>query len=165
MEANSTDLRPSHKRKRSVTSPSFCFSCCFRKLNNKSKSTNIDGNDGARENHTLTRSSSTWLKSRISDFPDIQNRYKNIVSKLGRHTVRHRRRHASDFSYDAFSYALNFDDGITRADDYIHPRCFSARLPTMTDSDVAAAEDNVDSDIPSPTPIGEVSAFKFRLSD
>uniref|UniRef100_A0A7N0V6C3 Uncharacterized protein n=1 Tax=Kalanchoe fedtschenkoi TaxID=63787 RepID=A0A7N0V6C3_KALFE len=84
----------------------------------------------------LLRASLTWLKARMSDFPELGDRYRSIVSRLGRT----QRSHASDFSYDAFSYALNFEDE-SRVDDEFPPRRFSARLPPTLDTTVDMAVD------------------------
>ncbi|CAM8942593.1 unnamed protein product [Rhodiola kirilowii] len=155
MDDHNAEQHSSHKRKRS-TAASFCISCCFRKRN-----TSSSNNDCASENHQhhrydrpqpkLLRTSSTWLKARMSDLPEIRDRYRSIVSKLGRT----QRRHASDFSYDAFSYALNFDDD-SRADEF-PPRSFSARLPPTPrplTEEVDATKDGVGV-VSSPRPIGE----------
>ncbi|OAY85552.1 hypothetical protein ACMD2_12280 [Ananas comosus] len=79
---------------------SIGFSCCF--------STSGGGEAPApsptqSQSQSLLRSSSTWLRARAQDLPDI-------VGRLGR-----RRRFASgDFRYDPLSYALNFDEGGSR---------------------------------------------------
>uniref|UniRef100_A0A7N0RG91 Uncharacterized protein n=1 Tax=Kalanchoe fedtschenkoi TaxID=63787 RepID=A0A7N0RG91_KALFE len=173
------DVRPSHKRRRSAasSSSSFCFSGCFSK--HKTSKSNANANDGIEgEDHQhrhrhhrdhqpqprLRRTSSTWLKARMSDFPELRDRYRNIISNLGRT----QRRHASDFSYDAFSYALNFDDE-SRVDDVFPPRSFSARLPPTPQppTEEAATDAPVDAIgvISSPRTIGEVNVFKFQISD
>ncbi|XP_020081321.1 uncharacterized protein LOC109704972 [Ananas comosus] len=104
---------------------SIGFSCCF--------STSGGGEAPApsptqSQSQSLLRSSSTWLRARAQELPDL-------VGRLGR-----RRRFASgDFRYDPLSYALNFDEGGFDDDDEeddganvglgIGSRHFSYRLP------------------------------------
>ncbi|KAE9601757.1 hypothetical protein Lalb_Chr13g0301201 [Lupinus albus] len=75
----------------------------------------------------LVRSSSLHHKPRslITDFPHLKEKFTNFVSRISHH----RRRHSADFHYDAFSYALNFEDDVTD-DRSVHDlQNFSARLP------------------------------------
>ncbi|KAE8056323.1 hypothetical protein FH972_013102 [Carpinus fangiana] len=71
------------------------------------------------------RSPYAWIKSTAQDLPEIRDRCKNLISRIGRARGRHHRSHSADFSYDPLSYALNFEDD-TRVDEF--PLDFSARL-------------------------------------
>ncbi|XP_062164098.1 uncharacterized protein LOC133870867 [Alnus glutinosa] len=72
------------------------------------------------------RSPYAWIKSTAQDLPEIRDRCKNLISRIGcRARSRHHRSHSADFSYDPLSYALNFEDD-TRVDEF--PLNFSARL-------------------------------------
>ncbi|KAG1326630.1 putative DNA ligase [Cocos nucifera] len=55
---------------------------------------------------SLLRSSSTWLRSKAKELPELQERCRSIVSR-----IRGPRRRAGGFRYDPLSYALNFDEG------------------------------------------------------
>ena len=43
--------------------------------------------------------------------PELKDKCKNLMSRIGAGGGRHRRRHSADFKYDPLSYALNFDEG------------------------------------------------------
>ncbi|KAH0989509.1 hypothetical protein GBA52_000992 [Prunus armeniaca] len=66
-----------------------------------------------------------------SPLPEIKDRCLNLISRIsgGARPGRGRRRYGSaDFSYDPSSYALNFEDDTSRADDQLLFHGFSARL-------------------------------------
>ncbi|KAJ0984314.1 hypothetical protein J5N97_002670 [Dioscorea zingiberensis] len=96
---------------------SICFSCCFRG----------DREADDRQAASLIRSSSAWIRSKA---PEIGDRYRTLVSRIGAH----RHRQSGDFRYDPLDYALNFDDGGDAdegclAGDAPNYRNFSSRLP------------------------------------
>ncbi|XP_072963940.1 uncharacterized protein [Typha angustifolia] len=104
---------------------SICFSCCF----NGGGASATSGDEEERP-ISLIRSSSTWIRARAQELPEIGDRCRGLVSRIGRH-----RRLSGDFGYDPLSYALNFDEGIEDDDAAAGPaegfryRNFSARLP------------------------------------
>ncbi|KAG6628162.1 uncharacterized protein LOC122297055 [Carya illinoinensis] len=82
----------------------------------------------------LVRSNSLRTKSRPEgysvdhhDINELKHRCKNFISRMGS-GPKHDRRHSADFKYDAFSYALNFEEEDPRSEDFPY-RDFSARLP------------------------------------
>lgn len=94
----------------------ICFSCCFSRREVLVSS----------PKQRLFRSSSAWQKSSTRDLPDIKEKCRNLISRIGRH----RKNNSADFRYDPLSYALNFDEGFDDAGDVEFPlRNFSARLP------------------------------------
>ncbi|XP_020102680.1 uncharacterized protein LOC109720177 [Ananas comosus] len=106
---------------------SVCFSCCFGAGGDADDEY---GGDGAP---SLLRSSSTWIRARAQEIPDLVAR------------MRRRRRFAGDFGYDPLSYARNFDEGAE--DDAADPagegfryRNFSSRLPASPAPPHAAME-------------------------
>ncbi|KAL7239594.1 hypothetical protein ACSBR2_005488 [Camellia fascicularis] len=103
-----------------ITSPSLknklrrtlCLSCCFR----------ANGSPPPDERSWLVRASSMRIRS-----PEIKDKCKHLISRIGRH--HHHRRHSSsavDFRYDPLSYSLNFDEGFDDLDE-APLRSFSAR--------------------------------------
>jgi hypothetical protein len=78
----------------------------------------------------LVRSSSFWAKS-----PELKDKCRNFISRIGAARNHHGRRHSADFKYDALSYALNFDDddGDRRSVE-LPSMSFSARLPASPPS-------------------------------
>ncbi|KAL6012055.1 hypothetical protein ACLOJK_002530 [Asimina triloba] len=101
---------------------SICFSCCFRCGGGSPQSESVQG---LHERPRLLRSSSTWLRSRVPEMPELKEKYRNLMSRMGRS-----RRQSGDFHYDPLSYALNFDDGSEEFDaEDFRLRNFSARLP------------------------------------
>lgn len=103
---------------------SNCFSCCF--------GASGSADDLEERPISLMRSSSTWLKERAQELPELGERCRGIVDR-----IRWRRRFTGDFSYDPLSYARNFDGGMdeTEGDDAAFQgdafrfKEFSARLP------------------------------------
>ena len=115
----------------------ICFSCCFSR-HDVLESTSSSSSSKPR----LARSSSstaTWLKSTGRDFPEIKEKCRNLISRIGRNH-NHHRRNSADFKYDPLSYALNFDEGFDCDEDVELPlRNFSARLPASPPPERAAA--------------------------
>ena len=115
---------PSSSLKHKIHS-SICFSCCFR----SSAAAELD-DDGHPP--SLIRSSSTWIRSKAQEIPEIKEKCWTMISRVGRH---HRRGgQFADFRYYPLSYALNFDEGtgddLDFADeDEFQYRNFSSRLP------------------------------------
>lgn len=74
--------------------------------------------------------------------PEIKDRCRNLMSRIGgARQGRGRRRSASaDFSYDASSYALNFEDETTRADDQLLLQGLSSRLPPSASGSLTPPE-------------------------
>lgn len=99
---------------------SGCLSCCFPGGRREA----ADGDDG--EQPRLVRASSSWLRSRAQDIPELREKCRSLISRMGR---RSGRRHPADFRYDALSYAMNFDEGEDEAlvGDFRY-RNFSSRL-------------------------------------
>lgn len=86
---------------------------------------------------TPTRSPCSWLKSTASEFPELLDRCRYLVARIGR--GRKRYLGSVDFSYDSSSYALNFEDDC-REDDEFPFRDFTARLPPAIKERVPAAK-------------------------
>jgi hypothetical protein len=80
---------------------SNCFSCCF------GASGSSDDLELEERPISLMRSSSTWLKERAQELPELGERCRGIVDR-----IRWRRRFTGEFSYDPLSYARNFDGGM-----------------------------------------------------
>ncbi|KAF9618266.1 hypothetical protein IFM89_000901 [Coptis chinensis] len=83
------------------------------------------------ENPRLIRASSSWLRSRAHELPELKEKCKSLFVR-----IRKGRRHTSpgsgDYKYDPLSYALNFDQGsgeFPDDDDDFPVRNFSSRLP------------------------------------
>ncbi|EXC06938.1 hypothetical protein L484_007618 [Morus notabilis] len=79
----------------------------------------------------LLRCSSVWRKSRAHDhLPEIKDKCRGLISRIGRGHHNHRRRHSADFRYDALGYSQNFDEGDDECNGEEFPfRNFSSRLP------------------------------------
>lgn len=79
------------------------------------------------EPRLFTRSSSVRTKPRSHhhNLPELKDKCRNFISRMGRHS----RRHSTDFVYDPLSYSLNFDRGDENYLDESPLRSFSARLP------------------------------------
>ncbi|XP_010928264.1 uncharacterized protein [Elaeis guineensis] len=104
---------------------SICFSCCFRVAPGGEDP--VAGAADEERPLSLIRSSSVWLRSKAQELPEIKNRCRGMISRMGR-----QRRQSGDFGYDALSYALNFDEGFedeALADEEFRYRNFSSRLP------------------------------------
>ncbi|XP_059637831.1 uncharacterized protein LOC132279806 [Cornus florida] len=110
---------PSLKNKLKQT---LCLSCCFRS-NRRDTLDSPSSDDKPR----LLRTPSTWLKSRAQELPEIKDKCRHLITRIGKH---HRRHSSADFRYDPLSYSLNFDGGYedTQLDD-VPLRNFSSRLP------------------------------------
>ncbi|KAJ8767779.1 hypothetical protein K2173_020719 [Erythroxylum novogranatense] len=139
-----TPASPSLKQKRY----SLCLPSPFRKHHNHHHNHSNGDHDTdsptalmsrSSEKPKLVRTSSLWIKSRAHEIPELKDKCRNFISRIGRHghchgsgRGHHRRRHsiASEFHYDAFSYSLNFDDGGDEDGvDGFQGRSFSSRLP------------------------------------
>ncbi|KAL0907152.1 hypothetical protein M5K25_025699 [Dendrobium thyrsiflorum] len=108
-------LRTRHHHSSSASSSSSCFSSCF------GRSATVY--DDTPSSVTLSRSPSSWFRSKASEHIKCPN----FISNIGK-----RRHHSADFKYDPLSYALNFDEGSsedTHTTDDIRYRGFTARLP------------------------------------
>ncbi|MQL91904.1 hypothetical protein Taro_024511 [Colocasia esculenta] len=135
---HAADSAPSSPSLKQRIRSAGCFSCCFRgcggDLDPPSPS------DGPQPAASLIHQPSAWLRSKAQELPELRERCRGIVARVGRH-----RRHAGDFGYDALSYALNFDDGPDLDDEgEISPersryRSFSSRLPPTPPHPAAAA--------------------------
>ncbi|XP_078433405.1 uncharacterized protein LOC144704751 [Wolffia australiana] len=102
-----------------------CFSCCFGGGSG-------EGFESQQDNQatSFVRSSSVWLRSKAQEIPELKDKCRGLISRIGKH-----HRQPGDFKYDPLSYALNFDHGadVDDADD-VSPaefrfRSFSSRLP------------------------------------
>ncbi|XP_008788781.2 uncharacterized protein LOC103706459 [Phoenix dactylifera] len=106
---------------------SICFSCCFRGAAGEDP---VSGAADEERPLSLIRTSSVWLRSKAQELPEIKNRCRGIISRMGP-----QRRHSGDFRYDPLSYALNFDEGFeddALADEEFRSRNFSSRLPASS---------------------------------
>ncbi|KAF8393090.1 hypothetical protein HHK36_021331 [Tetracentron sinense] len=88
------------------------LSCCFRSGRREVLE--------SEEKPRLIRASSTWIRSRANELPEIKEKCRNLISRMGKS-----RRNSADFRYDPLSYALNFDESHV---DEFPLRNFSARL-------------------------------------
>lgn len=108
------------------------------------------------ENVRTTRSPYQWFKSTASDFP------RNLMMKRQR-AGRWRSQFSADFSYDASSYALNFEKDRAYDDDRFPFGDFTARLaasPTASDFSWSSFESSSPSSEPSsPTVFSSGSAW------
>ncbi|XWS72713.1 hypothetical protein CRYUN_Cryun02cG0064200 [Craigia yunnanensis] len=66
------------------------------------------------------------VKSRTPRSPYIKEKCKNLIARIGKGGRKHY--NSSDFSYDPMSYALNFEDESSRADE-LPIINFTSRLP------------------------------------
>ena len=120
-------ISPSFKNKLKQT---LCLSCCFRNSrretlgSSSSSSSSSTTSTSSDDRLTLGRAPSMWLKSRVQELPEIGDKCRHLINRIGRHHRRHSS--SADFRYDPLSYALNFDDSHL----YEAPlRNFSARVP------------------------------------
>ncbi|XWS70465.1 hypothetical protein CRYUN_Cryun03dG0050700 [Craigia yunnanensis] len=67
------------------------------------------------------------VKSRTPRSPYLKEKCKNLIARIGKGGRKHY--NSFDFSYDPMSYALNFEDESSRADD-LSIINFTSRLPT-----------------------------------
>lgn len=95
-----------------ATKFSDCVCCCSRGLELA----------GSLSRRRLLGRLSAWLTSAAREWPEIKEKCRHLIARTGK-----RHRHSVDFRYDAWSYALNFDDG--DSDDDQMRSGFSARLP------------------------------------
>ncbi|KAL1335165.1 hypothetical protein HN51_064107 [Arachis hypogaea] len=116
MAAEDSSPGSPHSLKHKLRS-SLCLSCCFPQILHHH-----------RVQPRIVRSASLHSKSRSNDFPQIKEKCCNFIARIGRHH-HHHRRHSADFHYDAFSYALNFEDEASDDRSVDDLRSFSARLP------------------------------------
>ncbi|KAF3447068.1 hypothetical protein FNV43_RR12248 [Rhamnella rubrinervis] len=100
---------------------STCLSGCFS-ISSSVHHEILDNEEG-RIIHT-PRSTYYWLKSTAHELPEIRDRCRNLIFRIGRGR---RNLNSGDFRYDPSSYALNFDDD--SRDDEFPLRDFSSRLP------------------------------------
>ncbi|XXG58983.1 hypothetical protein AAC387_Pa04g1154 [Persea americana] len=101
---------------------SICFSCCFGARDRREEEIEVEQPD---EQPRFIRASSTWLRSRAQELPELKDKCRNLISRIGKS-----RRQSSDYRYDPLSYALNFDEGSDESlEDEFRFRNFSARLP------------------------------------
>ncbi|KAF8407198.1 hypothetical protein HHK36_006325 [Tetracentron sinense] len=98
---------------------SLCFSWCFRRGRHETL-------ESSEEKPRLIRASSSWIRSRAHELPEIKEKCRNMISRFGK-----TRRNSSDFKYDPLSYSLNFDEGFdeNKVDEF-PLRNFSTRLPS-----------------------------------
>ncbi|CAB1184622.1 unnamed protein product [Spirodela intermedia] len=105
---------------------SNCFSCCFRGRGGEPAESPTEG----AQEPSLMSSSAAWVRSKANEIPELKDKCRNLVSRMGRS-----RRHSGDFRYDPLSYARNFDEGPDfDEEEEVSPsdlqfRSFSARLP------------------------------------
>ncbi|PSS08165.1 Interleukin-2 receptor subunit beta like [Actinidia chinensis var. chinensis] len=120
-------ISPSFKNKLKQT---LCLSCCFRNSRREtlgSSSSSSTTSTSSDDRPTLVRAPSMWLKSRVHELPEIGDKCRHLINRIGRHHHHHRRHSSSaDFRYDPLSYALNFDDSHV---DEAPLQNFSARVP------------------------------------
>ncbi|XP_052199774.1 uncharacterized protein LOC127806478 [Diospyros lotus] len=116
-QRNSQSQSLKHKLKQTL-----CLSCCFRHHRHH------DDRD-SDERPVLLRAPSIWLKSRAQDLPEIRDKCRHLINRIG---GQHHRRSSSsaDFRYDPLSYSLNFDRGFDDSLlDEAPLRNFSSRVP------------------------------------
>lgn len=99
--------------------------CCFRMTPHHLLLESPTSDPKAR----LVRSSSFWAKS-----PELKDKCRNFISRIGARRHHHNRRHSADFKYDALSYALNFEDEGNRRSIDFPSKNFCARLPASPPS-------------------------------
>ncbi|KAK1323462.1 hypothetical protein QJS10_CPA02g01195 [Acorus calamus] len=116
---------------------SSCFGCFFRSSSSRRggpDSPPADGGGGGDDRPRLIRSSSAWIRSRAQELPELRDKCRNLISRIGRgRSTAVGRTGGGDFRYDPLSYALNFDEGDDDDDslaaDEFRYRNFSSRLP------------------------------------
>ncbi|KAG1342011.1 hypothetical protein COCNU_05G002400 [Cocos nucifera] len=123
---------------------SICLTACFGAAGDDGVAPDSPGAVGERSGASLLRSSSTWLRSKAQELPELRGKCRGFISSHAA-AKQHRRHHSSDFRYDPLSYALNFDEGSeseypATAEDLRH-RCFSSRLPVSPRRAVGIALD------------------------
>ncbi|XP_021893507.1 uncharacterized protein LOC110811340 [Carica papaya] len=74
---------------------------------------------------TSHRSPYTWLKSTAHEL-EVKEKCLGLIARIGAKSGR--KHHSADFSYDPFSYALNFEDD--HFDDAEFHPSFASRLPS-----------------------------------
>uniref|UniRef100_A0A6P4AWL5 uncharacterized protein LOC107427762 n=1 Tax=Ziziphus jujuba TaxID=326968 RepID=A0A6P4AWL5_ZIZJJ len=139
-----TLIRPNSPSSSSLKRKLQSSFCCFGK-NQPPISSSISNSSSSSSSSSLStsvvdvskprlmRSSTMWMKSRAHDLPELKDKCRSFISRIGRH---HSRRHSSDFRYDALSYSLNFDQS-HEDDAYLDEsplRSFSSRLPHSPES-------------------------------
>lgn len=108
----------SSSRRDKVRPPSLCLSACFtRPIHNHEPLLTNSNDDKIR----TPRSPYQWLKTTATDLP-------RTLKPKRRTAGRWRNHYSADFSYDASSYALNFEDDRATEDDRLPFRDFTARL-------------------------------------
>ncbi|OMO90750.1 hypothetical protein COLO4_18912 [Corchorus olitorius] len=77
------------------------------------------------------------MKSRTPRSPHvIKDKCRHLIARIGKGG--RRQYHSSDFSYDPMSYALNFEDDSSRADELPIIHNFMSRLPATPDRTIEA---------------------------
>ncbi|KAG0491943.1 hypothetical protein HPP92_005004 [Vanilla planifolia] len=112
----------------------ICFSCCFRGAETEEEKQAIGP--------SFIRSSSTWIRAKAGEIPEIKEKCRGLISRIGKPS----RRGYGDFKYDPLSYKLNFDEGgedyeADSAEEFFH-RNFSSRLPPTPAHPVAGISYN-----------------------
>lgn len=108
---------------------SICLTAYFGAAGDDGGAPDSPGGVGELSGASLLCSSSTWLRFRAHELPELRRKCRVFISS---HAAKHHRRHhSSDFRYDPFGYALNFDEGSeseypATAED-LRCRCFSSR--------------------------------------
>ncbi|XP_059455319.1 uncharacterized protein LOC132185577 [Corylus avellana] len=97
--------------------------CCFRRTHHGHHHLHDDESLSSEPRARLVRSASSRQKS-----PELKDKCRNFISKIGA-ARNHHRRHSADFKYDALSYALNFEDEGDRRSVDFPPTTFASRLP------------------------------------
>ncbi|KAH7524587.1 uncharacterized protein LOC107421138 [Ziziphus jujuba] len=123
-EEQSSPSSSSSSLKDKLFKSSMCLSGCFSTTVHHEV---LENEEKIRTPKSSSPSSSysSWLKSTAHDLPEIRDRCRNLISRIGKG-----RRHynSGEFSYDPSSYALNFEDE-SRYNDEFPLRDFSSRLP------------------------------------
>ncbi|PSS13913.1 Interleukin-2 receptor subunit beta like [Actinidia chinensis var. chinensis] len=118
-------ISPSFKNKLKQT---LYLSCCFHNSRRETLgSFSSSSSTSSEDRPTLVRAPSMWLKSRVHELPEIGDKCRHRIHRIGRHHHHWRHSSSSNFRYDPLSYALNFDDSHL---DEAPLRNFSARVPT-----------------------------------
>lgn len=113
---------------------SICFSCCFRADADVDPHEPRKSSTATSSSSSLMQTSTTWIRSKAQEIPDMRGKCGRFVSVIGKNG-KSRRHNSMDFSYDPFSYALNFDEGLDFNDESGFPpseyryKSFSSRLP------------------------------------
>ncbi|XP_068314336.1 uncharacterized protein [Pyrus communis] len=112
---------PLHHHKRH--SRSICLPACFSSMSTHP----FDVLDNDADHYHNCNSQRARTPPPRSPLPEIKDRCMHLISKIGGGRVR-RRNSSADFSYDPSSYALNFEDDTSKAEDQLLVYGFSARL-------------------------------------